>query len=634
VAKLTDIAQKRFEAALNRYSEDNFFYIANNYLGPVKSPFHKPQLTARLSLFFNQQQIQDRMVELLDELDVTILSLLILTGPIATETVIDLLAPRFGYTTIFWRLSALQLRLILLGEDGRLVFNPLIETRLFERCSLSSLIGACDTLGEERPHVCIELLRAYLSLVLEEQRLGFRESHLAIFPSFEEEHLRLLIPLLGDLLQRLGVFRATKPPQVVDDRVEALLSLTDEQLACILLAATMSGPPITSALSFSCDVLSLLKGVGSIEEGGLSLLLRILSKRHTIDCPPTFAQSMVTLGIIGEGPVHRVMHLDRDEAGDELLVDSDFTINYLGTRKEGDLLHRFATITTFDVQRQWRVSKQSVVRAFDSGLSFSTIEAYLTAHTRGGSAASLIKQMALLDERYGMLTIHDALTLVVDERVAHLVEHLPALSEHHIKKLSPTIFLMRRDSEERWRKILTDAGQLVGSTQRQALVTIKEEAINPYFFDYIDLATTERERPGLVAQRVEAEPVFDETLRQAIMTSSLLNEAQRVDLLSRYDERLILSPSQIAAQVLDAIIEAGGFDYQGKLALCRQAVGKKHITLQLRIDEEEILVWALEVSSSSEGEALLKALVLTTKAERIIPIRKIFTVRLLRTQLF
>ncbi len=631
---MTETAQARFETALRRYSEENFFYIAHNYLGPVKSPFHKPQVIARLSLFFGQEQIQNRMVELLDSLDLEILSLLSLTGAIGAEEVIDLLSPRHDYATIFWRLSSLQTRLILLSEEGRLSFNPLIEGRLRERCSLSSLLGDLGGTPIEQPHLSVEFVRAYLSLVLDEQRFGFRESHLAIFPSFAQEQLRHLIPLIGDLVQRLGVFKATKPPRLVEERGEALLALGDEELFSVLLAATMSGPSIKAAVAFSREVVSLLRQAGSIAEEALVLLLRIISKRQGIACPPNFIHSMITLGLISDGPIHRVTTLESDAVSDELLVDSDFTINYLGRRRAHDILHRFATITTFDVQRQWRVSKESVVRAFDDGLSFPVIEAYLASHAHNGNGAALIKQMALLDERYGMLTIHDALTLVVDERVSHLVEHLPALAEHHVKKLSPTIFLMRRDSEKQWRKILTDAGQLVGSTHRQSVVVQKEEAINPYFFTYIDVVHEERTTPDLATLRPPAEPIIDESLRAAITTAKALSPVQREDLLSRFDQRLILSPSQIAGQVLDAVIEAGGFDYQGKLNLCRQAVGKKHITLQLRIDEEELFVWALEISNSSEGEALLKALVLDTKVERIIPIRKIFTVRMLRTQLF
>lgn len=631
---MSDTAQKRFETALSRYNEENFFYIAHNYLGPIKSPFHKPLLVTRLSTLFGQEQIQKRMIELLDDLDLAILSLLVLTGPITAEEVIDLLSPRFGYTTIFWRLSALQLRLILIGEEGRLVFNPLIDGQLLSRCSLSSLLGPLEGAGGEQSHLSREFVRGYLSLLLSEQRFGYREAHRAIFPSFEEVHLRRLIPLLGDLLQRLGVVKTGKVPHLVEERVDALLSLSEGDLYALLLAASISGPPIASAVAFSSSLVSLLEGAGSIGQEGLDLLLHILFKRHGIAYVDTVSETLVTLGLISGGPVHHVARFTEPVGEERLLVDSDFTINYLGERKEGDILHRFATLSTFDLQRQWRVTKESVVRAFEAGLPFSEIEAYLLSNTQGSSASSLIKQLSMLSERYGMLTIYDGLTLVVDQRVAHLVEHLPALEEHRIRKLSPTIFLMRRESEEVWRKILTDAGQLVGSTHRQPVVSAKEEAINPYFFTYITELGNQSREIALPRTGTGATPLVDEKLLSSIRTASSLNPAQRQDLLNRFEERLILTPSQITAQVLDAIIEAGGFDYQGKLALCRQAVGKKHITLLVRIEEEELFVWALEISTSSEGEALLKALVLSTKSERIIPIRKIFTVRMLRTQLF
>ncbi len=232
-----------------------------------------------------------------------------------------------------------------------------------------------------------------------------------------------------------------------------------------------------------------------------------------------------------------------------------------------------------------------------------------------------------------MLTIYDGLTLVVDERVANLIEHLPALEEHRLQKLAPSIFLMRRDSEAAWRKILTDAGQLVGATRMQTTVPVKEESINPYFEQYIELAKTAVAPIALPLQGVVCTPVEDEALLAAIKAAKL-NAAQQKDLLSRYEQHLIITTSQITAQVLDAVVEASGLDYQGKLSLCRQAVGKRNITLQLFFDGEQLMVWALEITTNAEGEAFLKVAVLPSKEERVIPIRKIFTVRSLRTQLF
>ncbi len=630
---MSETAVQRFERAVGRYSEENFFYIVHNYLGPIKSPFHKPQLISRLSGFFGQEEIQKRMIELLDDLDRAILSLLVLSDAIKAEEVIDLLSPRYGYATLFWRLSELQVRLILLSEEGQLFFNPLIEEPLRASCSLTSLFGAMDSGGAKPSSLSVELIRGYLSLALSEQRLGYRDVHATLFPSFDEQQLRPLVALLGDLLQRLGLIMPGKGVRLVDERIEALLKLSDRALHALVIAASIIGPPPVQSAAFAATLVDLVSRFESIEGESLTLLCAILAKRHGIAIDRTIIETMLTIGLIGEGEPHQVARFDGQAEVGPLLVDSDFSINYLGKRSDDDLLHRFATLSLYDRQRQWRVTKESVVRAFDSGLTFREIEAYLMANTSGSSAQSLIKQMALLDERYSLLTIYDGLALVADERVAHLVEHLPALAEHRIKKLAPTIFLMRRDSEQLWRKILTDAGQLVGSTHRQPVVVAKEEAINPYFFSYISIVTS----PNTVsiARITEASgPLIDAHLYNAIKASPLLNPAQRQDLLDRFEQRLILSPSQIKAQVLDAVIEAGGFDYQGKLSLCRQAVGKQHITLLIRLEEEELFVWALEISTSSEGDALLKALVLSTKTVRIIPIRKIFSVRMLRTQLF
>jgi hypothetical protein len=634
MATLNELANKRFEVALSRYNEENFFYIAHNYLGPIQSPFHKPQLISRLSHFFGLPQHQKRMLELLDELDQAILSLLLVSGPLSSDEVIDLLSPTWGYTTLFWRLSSLQLRLILIGEEGRLVFNSLIEKELVERCNLEALLGSVDGEAEQIPHLSVEMMRGYLALVLEEQRFGFRESHRQLFPAFGDEQLRPLITLLSDQCQRLGLFTAAKPIALIKERAKALLALSDEELLSLFLATTITGPPFSQAIAFSKGLVNTLLRLGSISEEALALLGRALAKRHGLSAVENLKESLLTLGVLlQDGKRLKPLLLDENNDAQELLVDSDFTISYLGRRDEEDLLHRFATLVRHDVQRQWRVTKASVVRAFDEGLTFQEIKDYLQEHTQGSSGTSLVKQMSLLDERYGMLTIYDGLTLVVDERVANLIEHLPALEEHRLQKLAPSIFLMRRDSEAAWRKILTDAGQLVGATRMQTTVPAKEESINPHFEQYIELAKTAVQPITLPLQGVVCTPLEDEALLAAIKAAKL-NAAQQKDLLSRYEQHLIITASQITAQVLDAVVEASGLDYQGKLSLCRQAVGKRNITLQLFFDGEQLMVWALEITTNAEGEAFLKVAVLPSKEERVIPIRKIFTVRSLRTQLF
>jgi hypothetical protein len=93
---------------------------------------------------------------------------------------------------------------------------------------------------------------------------------------------------------------------------------------------------------------------------------------------------------------------------------------------------------------------------------------------------------------------------------------------------------------------------------------------------------------------------------------------------------MILSSSQVVAQAINTTIEAGGFDYQGKVSLVRQAVGRKDVALQLQLTDQELVVQALEVAYTVEREALLKAAVMPTMEVKILPISKIFLIQLVR----
>lgn len=634
MAIINDLATKQFSGALSRYEEENFFYIASNYLGPISSPFHKPEIIGRLSHFFSLESNQEAMLSLLDELDQAILSTLVASGPITSDELLELLSPIYGYTTLFWRLPSLQLRLILIAEEGRLYFNPLIADRLLERCSLGAIIGEPTVETAEDPTLSVEFLRGYLSVVLAEGRLGYRERLAALFPIFESQQLAALFTLLEEVLVDLGVLTDTRPPQMSAERVDSLLALDDTSLIVLVAASRFDTRHFPAAVACSRTIVATLQQAGSLSEEAFTLLLATLTKRYNLPCTETLSETLQTIGLVRkEEDRYLVNTVGANTEAGTLLVDSDFTISYLGDRPTGDLLYRFATLTSFDVQRQWKIDKESVVRAFDAKIPFAEIEQYLTAHTEGNGSTALLKQLSLLHERYGMLAIYDGLTMVVEERVARIIENLPALQEHLLARLSDTIFLMKRESEEVWRKILSDAGQLVGATIYQSGDCKEAEVLNPNFSAYLSDLNAHIEPLHLNLSAEVSTPVFDEALGAAIEAAKLTKE-QKGDLKSRYEQRLIINKSQIAAQVLDSVTEASGLDYQGKLSLCRQAVGKKHIILELWVDGEHLTVWATELTTGGDNEAFLQVSVLPDKDERVIPVRKIFSVRSQRIQLF
>ncbi|HZJ88202.1 MAG TPA: hypothetical protein VFC80_03510, partial [Sphaerochaeta sp.] len=282
MAIINDLATKQFTGALSRYEEENFFYIASNYLGPISSPFHKPEIIGRLSHFFSLESNQEAMLSLLDELDQAILSTLVASGPITSDELLELLSPIYGYTPLFWRLPSLQLRLILIAEEGRLYFNPLIADRLLERCSLGAIIGEPVAKTTEGPVLSVEFLRGFLSVVLAEGRLGYRERLATLFPIFEPQHLGALFTLLEEVLVDLGVLTDTRPPQMSAERVDSLLALDDTSLIVLVAASRFDTRHFPAAVACSRTIVATLQQAGSLSEEAFTLLLATLTKRYNL----------------------------------------------------------------------------------------------------------------------------------------------------------------------------------------------------------------------------------------------------------------------------------------------------------------------------------------------------------------
>ncbi len=628
MGQLNEQAQESFKALVSRYSEDNYFFLVRNYLGLVSTPFHKPQLTGRLCSFFCQKHIQESMLAMLDEMDQVILSLLQVTGPVRSEDITMLLKQRWSYGTLLRRVSNLQQRMILLNDNGYLVCNPLLEQKLQECTSLLPLFGEQALACRNTPYCSTEFLRAFLSLVRKEERLAFREEYLRTFPTFGAEPLEQLFNALGKALLSLSVLEGDKRISINEEKATALLALNDRKLLCLLLCHQLG----TESMPFASDLLEMLGKIGSLDTNSLKLLIGALSVKHHLQAAPNLLSELSTWGVITLDEGWHVSALDAGHGHSGLLVDSDQTISYEGTCPADDLLYRIAEIEVLDHQKRYRVTKESFVLALDSGLTFDEIAHYLHTRSKASSEQPLLKQLALLSERYRRIAIHDELVLSCDERTANLLTNLPSLKEHVLSSLSPTIFLMRRDSEEVWRQILVDSGQLLGATKRHEQIEVKHAPTNPLFSFLLENARICREPkvPNLIGPKPEAK--VDNLLLEAIRTAKLTDE-QRSDLEHRFHAKMILAKEQIVAQILNTVLEAGGFDYQGKVSLCRQAAGKTNIALELQLTDQELVVHALEVAYTPQKEALLKAAVMPTMEVKIIPVSKIFLVRLVRIHL-
>jgi hypothetical protein len=637
MGKLTEneVEKELFKKIVSRYSEDNYFYLAKNYLGLIPTPFHKPALTAKLYNFFSQSTIQDKIIDLLDELDCFILSYIKLAGPVKAEQITSLLKAKGSYGTLLRRVANLQERMILLNEEGKLGFNPLLETRLNEFTSLKPLLGTSKSMSRSGPYCSGEFLRAYFSVLDKEAKLGFKDEYEALFPAFKPEQVRLIFSRLGELFLAMGILETGKEKKITIEYEKAnkLLDLNDRQILCFLLAWELPDHAKRNAVGFANNLIEVLASIGSCDTNSLKLLVKTIALKHGIAYDSSILDCLSTWGIVTLDGLWHANTIEEEFQRSPLVIDSDNTVSYNGNCPPKDILYRFSDLNVLDRQTSYKVSPQSFCRAWDNGLTYEEIRSYLEENSYPSMNQALLKILQITYERYSQVSIYDGIVLCTSGRTERLIESLESLQEHCIKKLAEGVFLMKRSSENTWRQILVSTGSLIPATLCKEQVELIKKERHPLFEELVLLSHIQKEKLTLQIERQEKQISSDKEIYNAIELANL-NPAQRQDLLQRYEARMILSTSQIVAQIVNGVIEAGGFDYQGKVSLCRQAVGKENIALQLQLTDQELVVQALEVAYTPQKEALLKAAVMPTMEVKIIPVSKIFMVRQLRYYLY
>jgi len=630
---LTEDAKEAFKTLLNRYSEENYFYLARNYLGLIKTPFHKPALTTKLCNFFSQPEIEEKVLSLIDEMDQIILSLVHIAGPLKGEDIISLLAGRWSYGKLVRRVSNLQERMILLNDGGALIFNPLFEERVRLLCSLKPLLGEGPDELQNGAYCSTEFIRAYLNVMDREQKLAYKEEYSTLFPSYSPEQLKLLFALLGETLSRQCILTGAKRISVDFEKAHQLLTLNDRQLLCMLIAEPfLKEKERTQAVALANNLIAVLEKVGSCDTLSLKLLLRILALKTGVEYDASLLDKLSTLGVLSLNDIWNANQIEEETGRSTLVIDSDNTISYSGICPGSDILYRFSDLTVLDRQTSYQVTAQSFTRGLDNFLSWEQIHSYLEKNSYPLMSDSLLKMLGITHERYQQITIYDGIVLVTEDRVTRLLTQLQSIQDHIVAIVAPNTFLMKRATEQTWRTILVQSGVLVPARRTGERLEVIEEKDNPFFERLVQenkVASVPIEIPS--TQEIHTTPL-DKDLRLIIETTKL-SKAEQSDLEQRFKAKMILVEDQIVAQVVNGVIEAGGFDYQGKVGLCRNAVGKKNIALQLMLPDQELIVQALEVAYTAQKEALLKAAVMPDMEVKIIPVSKIFLVRQLRYHL-
>ena len=357
-----------WQQALYTISDDAFLSIMRNYLGPIQTPFNKPNLIHQLTTFLTSEETQRRILLLMDPLDRRLLSAIHYLGHADIHTLHKLFSSQLSFFQLQQAVYNLEERLLVFQtrDSQELSINPLLRDRLIERVIRFSHLLTDDEEGSGwRLRNCTaneSLLRPVVNEFADHPFIN-RTSllHLLSFSS----HRHLEVRSDGCIKRRsLDLLTSTYIFDIEREVFEEMLSASIEGLRAFgVLCSPDRGAlnpdhdlldhlsPIpwrmvsiglfTAAIfhdrsphtrAFMTDLLTLLSRFEEISYENLSALCRIVAARSSYDFKEQAADTgsiidkLVALQIIAPSRQDRESELEMDRMKMSLAVRSDLRI--------------------------------------------------------------------------------------------------------------------------------------------------------------------------------------------------------------------------------------------------------------------------------------------------------------------
>jgi hypothetical protein len=147
----------------------------------------------------------------------------------------------------------------------------------------------------------------------------------------------------------------------------------------------------------------------------------------------------------------------------DLIVQADFSVI---APKEMELterwqLERIADLAAQDSVYRYKLTRDSVQRALESGMEREQLLDFLRRHSRQPLPQSVEYTLQNWMDRYGRLQFMPAFLLISQsEDLMDEVRHLPAVAANLIKEISPSVWAVRRDGYEDMLNALVKAGYM------------------------------------------------------------------------------------------------------------------------------------------------------------------------------
>ena len=660
-----------WERSLAILPDTIFLDIVRNFIGKVPTPFHKPLLTKKLTTLFSNDEFLARVEASLSPTDRQLLSGAYVLGSPTQDELCSIFSDSISYATLQQSVVNLEERLLLVPNpdtfehSAGLMINPLVVDRLLAS-SLSLEDIFVPSSDVDTPHYRFlggdpRIVRALLSLHIH-MTLGSREKsekalttkHIQnLFGQDDTPFIERVLLYNRMLFGEKVLIEQGRSTRIDINRAQLVLSKDPQELQLLLFQTAFASmqpqaPKIAKDLPFRAffTILStLLDTVPVHHHKGLRTACLMASYRSRLPIAD-MEEFLSLLSTVGLAPMQKPKGNHTNQTHLQPTIDSDLTISFtedvpvIGNK---DLLHCLAFVRKVDVVTSYEVNKATIMRAFDLGLTVEEILEYLEGLTQS-IPQGLQNLIGHWKDEFSSIVIYDGILVKANERLSRIIEALPTLQPFLISRIADGMYLFSRSSEAQWREILSATGigllpRSITDAAHHSTASIESstghtdmEMLRPIQEPIRLLAVR---RPG------KDNPTaleFQKELKKAILAKAS-NKGEQEEMLARLERKLILVPSQISAvQGRTQTMQASGFDFQGKINLCKAAVNSTVELLELHIldndGNSQILLTEAKELINSTKDASIRVLVLPDGEEKVLPIEKIFKVRKLRRSIF
>jgi len=663
-----------FKRWLEDLDNEKFYYFARNYLPEVSTPYNQIDVIEQLISFFLNDENSSTMLSTIDEIDSLIIGLANLTGGINSSNILKLLRPfesetstednsvkfytyfnnnkyieEFNYVEIIDHISSLVKRMLLLSNNGKFILNPIFGDELVLKGSLLPLmsVNSKEKFYNDN-YISTEVLRGYLSILKIEQKLTINQKKNTLgqlFPSYEESLIIKMSDIIDNLLLNLNIF--TPFDYVEYELLQNLIDLTDFEFNVLLIVNLLNDlfPDNNNVYLFASELLSYALDTKIFDLTSFTLLSEALSTKYNICINDGFIDDLVELSILNKfnnllfaSDIKKVK-----EESNTLVFDTDLSVRYLGARAKGDILWRFTRIQRLDTQTIYQLTKEDFRDALDSKLTKEKIYDFVIKNSFAKENCPALRYLDLVEQQYSQISIYDGIIIQGNERVSTILSSHPDLQSHIIKKLSDNIFLMQRESEPIWTKIIENSGLLVPRRKGDIIQSdtfftndqwrvskgyhLREEQ-QTLIKNLVKICSSIKVETRLFSNPLAKKSFSSKKLKIAIELLECRSE-EREDLKSRLRLAMIINQSQLAApQVLDSNIGASGFDYKRKVNVFKMAAKQAGAIVKIGYMKHEFLLIVEKIQNLGNNEFSVEAKRLPTLEKVEIPINKIFFVKI------